>query len=78
MSDKKKNGKKRTPLLLWPFAALWGLLSFVLNLTGRLLGVLLGLALMVGGSVLTVTFVAAPVGIPLVILGFLLLLRSLF
>jgi hypothetical protein len=33
---------------------------------------------MIVGIVLTVTLIAAPVGIPLIILGFLLMLRSIF
>lgn len=70
--------RRRTPLLLWPFKLVWDILALILNLTGRLIGVVLGLALMIIGAVLTVTFVGAVVGIPLILLGFLLLLRSLF
>ena len=66
------------PWFFWPFAALWDFLTFILRATGRLLGALLGFALMVVGLVATATVVAAPVGIPLVLLGFLLMLRSLF
>jgi len=66
------------PWFLWPFAALWDLLAFVLQLTGRLLGALLGLVLMVIGIVLLVTVVGAPLGVPLTLLGFLLMLRSVF
>jgi hypothetical protein len=57
--------------------ALWDLLAFILNLTGRLVAAVLGLVLMTVGIVLTVTLIAAPVGIPLIILGFLLMLRSI-
>ena len=70
--------QKTTPWFLWPFAALWSLLSFILKLTGRLLAAVLGLVLMIAGVLLTVVIVAAPVGIPLFILGLLLIVRSIF
>ncbi len=69
---------RRTPLLLWPFKALWDLLSFILRMTGRLVAAVLGLVLMIVGFLLMVTILAAPVGIPLIIFGTLLLLRALF
>ncbi|MBN2290510.1 MAG: hypothetical protein JXQ83_14345 [Candidatus Glassbacteria bacterium] len=68
----------RIPLLLWPFAAVWHLLSFILKLTGRLAAAVLGLALMVAGLVLTLVILAAPVGIPLFILGLLVTIRGIF
>jgi small-conductance mechanosensitive channel len=70
--------EKRTPWFLWPFHALWRLLTLILSATGRLLLAVLGIALMVVGLVIALTVVGAPVGIPLAILGFLLLLRALF
>ncbi|HTY10244.1 MAG TPA: hypothetical protein VMF88_04130 [Bacteroidota bacterium] len=69
---------KKTPLLLLPFALLWSLFSFVMRLTGRIIAAVAGLAFMVIGITLSVTMVAAPIGIPLAIFGFLLLLRSIF
>jgi len=75
MSDKQE---KKTAWFLWPFVALWDLLAFILSLTGRLVAAVLGLVLMIVGIVLTVTLIAAPVGIPLIILRFLLMLRSIF
>ncbi len=69
---------RRTPLLLWPFKALWDLLSFIFRLAGRLVTAVIGLGLMMLGFVLLATILAAPVGIPFMILGFLLLLRALF
>ena len=68
----------KTPWLLWPFAALWNLLTFILKLTGRLLAVLVGLALMIAGIILTVIVLAAPVGVPLFIFGLLLMIRGIF
>ncbi len=75
MSD---TNERRTPWFLFPFVALWNLLAFILGLTGRLIGAILGLVLMVVGLILTVLVISAPLGIPLLIVGFLLILRSLF
>ncbi|MCM8775679.1 MAG: hypothetical protein NC930_04940 [Candidatus Omnitrophica bacterium] len=73
MSDEKKT------LWLWlPFKALWDLLTFILSLTGRLVAAILGLVLMIVGIVLTLLVIAAPIGIPMIIFGFLLMLRSIF
>jgi hypothetical protein len=69
---------KRVPWFLWPFAAVWDVLAMVLNITGRILGVLLAVGLMAAGVALTMVVVGAPLGIPLVILGFLLMIRSIF
>ncbi len=70
--------EKRVPLLLWPFYALWRFLTFILNVVGRLLCALLGLALMFGGVAVTLSVVGAPLGIPFAALGFLLLIRAIF
>jgi hypothetical protein len=70
--------ERRIPWFLWPFYALWRLLTFIVNATGRLVLAVLGIALMVVGWVITLTVVGAPLGVPLAILGFLLLLRALF
>jgi hypothetical protein len=64
--------------LFWPFIALWKLLAGILNLTGRLVGTVLGLAFMIVGLVLIFTVILVPVGIPLLAGGTLLIVRSLF
>jgi hypothetical protein len=69
---------KRVSPLLWPFNAIWRLLTLLVELIGRLLCGLLGLALMAAGVAITITILAAPVGIPLVAFGFLLLVRAIF
>ncbi|MBT8085819.1 MAG: hypothetical protein HKP32_06420 [Woeseia sp.] len=69
---------RRTPLLLLPFVWLWRLLGFFINLAGRIVCALLGLVLMIAGVTLTLTVVGVPAGIPLSVLGFLLLIRALF
>lgn len=68
----------RVPFLLWPFWAIWRLVTLILEMTGRLVAVVLGLVLLIVGVLLTVTVVGAIVGIPLGIFGFLLLLRGIF
>ena len=60
--------------LLWPF---W-LVGWILKMTGRLVGVVIGLSLMILGTVLTLTVAGAIVGLPLGFLGILLTIRSLF
>lgn len=72
------SAKKTAPWFLRPFALVWDLLALVLNITGRILAAILGVGLMVVGIVLTMTVAGAPVGIPLAILGFLLMIRSIF
>jgi len=54
------------------------LISFIFNLTGRLLGVVIGIVLMAIGLILITTVVGAILGIPLLIVGLLLIIRSLF
>ena len=66
------------PILLWPFYAIWRLLTLILEMAGRLVCAVLGLALMVAGAAISITVVAAPIGIPLAVFGFLLAVRALF
>jgi hypothetical protein len=68
----------KTPWMLWPFRAIWRLVAGVVALTGRLVAALLGLVLMIAGVLLSVTVIGAVVGVPLIIFGFLLILRGLF
>lgn len=74
----QESDERKVPILLWPFYAVWRLLTFVLEVTGRLICAFIGLAFMAGGTALTITIAGAPIGIPLVMLGFLLLVRALF
>lgn len=69
---------KRVPILLWPFYAIWRLLTFVLSIVGRVICSILGIGLMIAGIAITISVVGAPIGIPLASLGFLLLIRALF
>ena len=72
------NDEKRIPWILWPFYAVWRVVSFIFELTGRIICAMIGLALMAAGIAITISIVAAPVGIPIVAFGFLLLVRALF
>ena len=75
MSD-SRNGS--VPILLWPFYAIWRLLTLVVELIGRLLCGIVGIGLMIAGVTITLSIIGAPVGIPLASIGFLLLVRSIF
>jgi membrane protein YqaA with SNARE-associated domain len=74
----KDSTESSVPILLWPFYAIWRLLTFILNVIGRVLCALLGIALMIAGVAIALSIVGAPVGIPLAALGFLLLVRAIF
>jgi len=69
---------KDVPILLWPFYAIWRLLTFIVEMVGRLICALIGLALMAAGTAITITVLAAPIGIPIAAVGFLLLVRAVF
>jgi hypothetical protein len=69
---------RKVPVLLWPFYAIWRLLTFILKLVGRFLCAIIGLALMAVGVTVTFTVIGAPVGIPIAVFGFLLLIRAIF
>lgn len=66
------------PLLLWPFAALWGLLATIVGLTGRFVAMVLGLVFILVGVIVSLTIVGAIVGIPLAFIGLLLFLKGIF
>jgi hypothetical protein len=70
--------RRGVPLLLWPFWAVWKLVEFILSLTGRLLAIILGLVFMLVGVVISLTVIGAIVGVPLFIIGLLLVFRGLF
>jgi hypothetical protein len=78
MSNVGVQERRPTPLLLWPFVAVWRLLALIIELTGRLIGAVLGLALLIAGVVLSLTVIGAIVGVPLALLGLLLMVRSIF
>ena len=70
--------KRSTPWYIWPFAAIWRLLTWILEFTGRLVAVILGVVFILVGVIISLTVIGAVVGVPLAIFGFLLMMRGLF
>jgi hypothetical protein len=70
--------KKEIFWLWWPFVALWKFLALIIEMTGRLVAGILGCVLMLVGLILTLTVVGAIVGLPMLLVGFLMLVRSIF
>ncbi|MBV6403086.1 MAG: hypothetical protein CNIPEHKO_03414 [Anaerolineales bacterium] len=69
---------KHIPWYLWPFAAIWKLLAVIVELTGRLVAMILGIVLMLVGGIISLTVIGAIVGIPLAVVGLLLFLKGMF
>jgi hypothetical protein len=78
LGEKMNNPNHHTPLLLWPFKLLMDLIEGVIKLTGRLVAVIIGFAILIVGIVLTVLVITAPLGIAMIVFGFLLLVRGIF
>lgn len=72
------HAKSHIPWFLWPFVALWKLLAVIIELTGRFVAMVLGIVLIIVGGILSLTVIGAIVGIPLAIIGLMLLLRGIF
>lgn len=70
--------ESRVPWILWPFYAVWKILTIILEITGRIVCALLGLAMMAAGVAISLSVVGAIIGVPLASFGFLLTVRSLF
>lgn len=72
--------EKGSPLgcLLSPFVFIWRLLTLILEITGRLLAGLIGVALICAGIILSLTVFGVVAGVPLIIVGSALVLRALF
>lgn len=69
---------KKTHWLFRPFVWLWNFVASIVMLTGRLVAVILGFALMLAGIILTITVIGAIVGIPMLVIGVLLVVRGLW
>lgn len=65
-------------ILLWPFRLVWRFIGFAFRLMGKMMTLAIGFVLLVAGIVLTCTIAGAFVGIPLLLLGGLLMVRSVF
>jgi hypothetical protein len=69
---------KQIPWYLWPFTAIWKLLAVIVELTGRLVAMILGIVLIIIGVLVSLTIVGAIIGVPLAIVGLLLFLKGMF
>ena len=78
MEKQVKKENKKIPWYLYPFWLIWRLVIITIEFTGRILGAVMGLLLMIIGVIISLTVVGAIIGIPLVIFGFLLTIRALF
>lgn len=78
MSNNEHNDGKSIPWILWPFYAIWRLVTFILEVTSRIIAAVIALVLMAAGISITLSIVGAPLGIPIAAFGFLLLVRALF
>jgi hypothetical protein len=63
--------------LLWPFVALFRLVAGILVLAGRFLVMVLGMVFIFVGVLVSLTIVGAIVGIPLALVGLLMVFRGL-
>ena len=68
----------KTPWPLWPFVALWRLVTWILAMTGRLVAILLGIVFMIVGVIATLTVIGAIIGVPMFLFGVLLIFRGVF
>lgn len=69
---------KHVPWILWPFYAVAQLITGILKLTGRLVAALIGFVLLVAGVALSITIIGAILGVPMIIFGFMLMVRAIF
>jgi hypothetical protein len=70
--------KHHTPWYLWPFVAIWKLLAVIVEMTGRLVAMIIGIVLMIVGVLVSLTLIGAIVGVPLAIVGLLLFVKGIF
>ncbi len=63
---------------VWPIILLWKSVTWVCSAIGILLCIILGLACLGVGYLLTATVIGAIVGIPLMVVGSFLLMRALY
>lgn len=65
-------------ILAWPFVAAGALIALILSAVGRVFSFGLGIALAMIGVVLCISVVGIVVGVPLVMFGGALMMRSIF
>ena len=64
-------------VLLWPFVAVLRLIEGIIVLGGRFLVMVLGMVFIFAGLLISLTIVGAIVGIPLALIGLLMVFRGL-
>jgi hypothetical protein len=70
--------KHHVPWYLWPFVAIWKLVAVIVEMTGRLVAMIIGIVFVIVGVIVSLTIVGAIIGIPLAIIGLLLFLKGIF
>lgn len=65
-------------LIVWPIRIVWALATWIVNVIGILLGLLLGFAFMALGVLFCSAIITAFIGIPMFLIGLLLVLRALY
>lgn len=65
-------------ILFWPFELLWSIIGLVFDLLGVIISLTVGLILAIAGTILTCSIIGAFIGIPLIVFGILLAVRSFF
>ena len=70
--------RRRIPLVLWPIVLLWRLATAVVKLIGILSALAVGAILMGIGWLLISTLAGAIIGVPLFVVGLLLVIRALY
>jgi hypothetical protein len=62
--------------ILWPFKAIFSLVTGIVKMTGRLVAMILGLVFLILGGLISLTVVGAVIGIPIAVFGLLLIIRG--
>ncbi|OGO27769.1 MAG: hypothetical protein A2W33_08840 [Chloroflexi bacterium RBG_16_52_11] len=70
--------ENKVPWYLWPFWAIWRLISWIVLVTGRVIAVILGFLLMILGVIISFTIIGLIIGVPLILIGIMLVIRGLF
>lgn len=65
-------------ILTWPFVAAGALIGLILSVMGRMLSFVMGLVVAMLGVVLCISVVGLVLGVPMVIFGGGLMMRSIF
>jgi uncharacterized membrane protein HdeD (DUF308 family) len=71
---------QRKSWYIWPFILilklLWNLVTLVVSAVGRTAAIVLGVVLILVGMLLSLTIIGAIVGIPMMLIGVVLLIRA--